>query len=217
MLLAAVLLALFPRQVTGVVQDESGPPVSHAVVLVGDSVIYPGQAGYFSLGWVIGTVTLTVQADGYLPRQATAPRGQLPGQSALLPIVLTPNTLSGTVSDLETEAPMAGSSVTAGGESLVTDEHGRYTLNRIRTGTLLSASAPGYQPQEALFHGQEVQDFALQPTATKIFVLDLYSHQAIANAVVSHDSLESTTDASGTTVLQRLLPRLASGRKRGRV
>lgn len=205
-LLVAVLLALFPRQVTGVIQDESGPPVSHAVVLVGDRVVYPGQAGYFSLGWVMGTVTLTVQADGYLSQQAMVPRGQFPGQSTLLPIVLTPNTLSGTVRDLETGAPVAGSSVTAGEKSLVADEQGHYALNRIRIGTLLSASVPGYQTQEAVFSGQEVQDFALQPTRTEILVFDAYSHQPVANASVAYDSVESATDANGMTVIKRLLP-----------
>ncbi len=206
MLVAALLVALFPRQVTGVIQDESGPPVSHAVVLLGERAIYPGQSGYFSLGWVMGTATLTVQADGYLSRQATVPRGQWPGQNTLLPVVLTPNTLSGTVRDLETGVPLAGCSVTAGELSLTADEQGHYTLNRIRIGTLLSASVPGYETQEALYDGQEVQDLALEPTRTKVLVLDLYSHQPLANASVTHDSANTTTDANGMAVIKRLLP-----------
>jgi hypothetical protein len=205
-LLGALLFALCPRQVTGVIQDELGPPVSHAVVLIGDRSLYPNEAGHYSLGWVIGTVTLTVQADGYLPLQVTIPKGQLPGQSTSLPIVLTPNTLSGTVRDLETGAPVTGSSVTADEASLATDEQGHYTLRRIRSGALISASMPGYQTQKAVFSGQEAQDFALQPIQTEIRVLDLYSHQPVANASVTYDSTESTTDANGSTVIKRLLP-----------
>jgi len=205
-LLAVLVFVLFPRQVIGVIRDESGPPVSHAVVMLGERAIYPSQAGYFSLGWVMGTVSLTVQADGYLPWQAQAPRGQLPGQSMLLPVVLTPNTLSGTVRDLDTGAFLGHSSITAGQESLRADELGRYALNRIRIGTLLSASAPGYQTQEALFDGQEVQDFALRPTQTRVMVLDAYSHQPVTAATVTYDSTESTTDANGTADIKRLLP-----------
>lgn len=204
-LLAALLFALYPRQVGGLIQDELGLPVSHAVVLVDGRSVYPDQSGYYSLGWVIGTVTLTVQADGYLPVQATVPRGQLPGQSASLPIVLTPNTLSGTVRDLETGAPVTGSSIAIGELSFTTDEQGHYTLHRIRSGALVNASMPGYLAEKVVFSGQEVQDFALQPTGTEIRVLDQYTQLPVANASVTYDSTASTTDANGATVIKRLL------------
>jgi hypothetical protein len=204
-LLAALLFALYPRQVSGVILDELGPRVSHAVVLVGGRSLYPDETGYYTLGWVVGTVTLTVQADGYLPLQTMVPRGQLPVQSTSLPIVLIPNTLSGTVRDPETGAPVPGSSVTADELSLATDEQGHYALRRVRSGALLSASMPGYQTQKAVFSGQKVQDFALQPTQTEMRVLDSYSHEPVANASVTYDSTEATTDANGSLVIKRLL------------
>lgn len=206
LLVTVLLFELYPRQVGGVIQDELGPPVSHAVVLVGNRAFYADRAGDYNLGWVVGTVTLTVQADGYLPLQTLVPKGQLPGQSTSLPIVLAPNTLSGTVQDLETGAPLAGSSITAGELSFYTDGEGHYLLHRVRTGTPLGASAPGYHRQAAVFSGQQVQDFALQPIETRIRVLDLYSDQPVANASVVYDSIESTTDANGSLVIKRLLP-----------
>jgi hypothetical protein len=204
-LAATLLFALYPRQVSGVIREEHGLPVSHAVVLAGGRSLYPDETGYFNLGWVIGTVTLTVEAAGYLPLQITVPRGQLPGQSASLAIVLTPKTLTGTVRDLETGTPVTGSTVTADDLSFTTDEQGHYRLRRIESGALISASMPGYQTQKAVFSGQEVQEFALRPTQTEIRILDQYSHQPVADASVTYDCTEATTDANGSAVIKRLL------------
>ena len=206
LLLAALGFALYPRQVVGVIRDEAGSPVSHAVVLVGERILHPDEAGYYNLGWVMGAATLTVQADGYLPRQAIVPRGQLPGLSMDLPVVLTPNTLSGTVYDSETGAPIAGSRITAGQQSCLTDEQGHYLLRRLTIGTPLSGAMPGYRVQEVVIDEQEVQDLHLEPIRTEILILDLYSNQPVANASVTYDSVESTTAANGSVVLTRLLP-----------
>lgn len=206
LLMAALLLVLQPRHVSGIIQDELGPPIPHAIVLLGDRALYPNEAGDYNLGWVIGTVTLTIQADGYLPLRTLVPRGQLPGQSTWLPIILARNTLSGTVQDLETGAPLQGSIVTVGEASFTTDAYGHYTVQGIRSGALLTVSMPGYQMEKAVFSGQQTQDFALQPIRTQIVVLDLYSHQPVAGASVTYDSAEITTDDNGSAVVKRLLP-----------
>jgi len=204
---AALLLAVYPRQADGAILDElNGRPVSHAVVMLRERTLHCDEAGYYRLGWVAGTVTLTVEADGYLTQQVHIPRGQLPGQSVSLTVVLTPNTLSGVVYDLETGAPIAGSSIMVGEVLLATDAQGRYALRRIRSGTSLTASVPGYEVQKAVFSGQETQDLYLVPIRTQVLVLDLYSQQPVANASVVYGSRESTTDADGLAVIKRLLP-----------
>ena len=207
LLLAALAVALlYPRQVAGVIRDEAGPGIAHAVILLRERVLYPDEAGYYNLGWIVGPFTLDVQADGYLPQRAMIPTERLLDLSTYLPVTLTPNTLSGTVYDSETGAPLANSRVSAGQESLLTDEQGHYVLQRIRSGTLLGAVMPGYQTQAAVFSGQDVQDFPLQPTRTEILVTDLYTLQPVANVSIVYDSMETTTDASGAAVVRRLLP-----------
>ena len=204
---AALLFALHPRQADGTVRDElDGRPVPQAVVLLGERTLYANEAGYVHLGRVTGTVTLTVHADGYLSQLAMIPSGQFPGQSVSLSVVLTPNTLSGTVYDLETRTPLGGSHITAGELSLATDDQGRYAFRRVMSGTPLMASVPGYEVQEGVFSGQETQDFHLLPVQTQVSVLDLYSQLPVANASVRYGSVESVTDASGLAVLKRLLP-----------
>lgn len=195
-----------PRQVHIVVSDAlTGEAITGAVVQAGERVFYSDRAGSLNLGWVYGTCAITVHLDGYLPVQIEIPKNKPPTQILSLLITLIPNTCSGTVNDAETGAPLSGSVVTAGQLSTTTDARGHYILQRVKTGTLLSVSMPGYESSTAVFNGQKVQDFSLRPTQTRIQVLDLYSGQPVSGSLVSCGADLFMADANGTVVIERLL------------
>ena len=209
LLLGAIVLlfVLCPRQVYGTVSDAlGGEPVAGATISTGERSVYSNQSGQYNFGWVYGSLTLTVSMDGYLPIEVQVPSNGIPGQAIPLYIALTPNAVSGTVLDAETGDVLPGSVVTVEhGLRVVADEQGQYTLRRVKAGTLFGASMPGYIPSTAVFHGQEVQDFVLQPTETRVKVLDLYSQQPVSGAMVLCRSMQLFTDASGEVIIKRLL------------
>jgi len=205
-LAVVLLLVLCPRPVYGVVSDGlDGRPVSGAAVLSGDCWSYSEQAGHYDLGWVRGNVMLTVRADGYLPAEEHVPRGRFPGEAVSLPIALAPNTVSGTIRDAETGDPLPGSTVIVGKSRVTADEYGRYTVRRVKTGSLFSAAMPGYRMATAVYGGRQVQDLILEPTETKVVVLDLYTEGPVSDALVVHGSARLRTDAHGAAILKRLL------------
>lgn len=202
----ALLFILHPRWIYGEVSDAlTGEIISGAVIHADANTYYADERGSFALGWVHSTRTIAVHADGYLSVQVEVPKGRLPGETVRLTISLTPTILSGVVRDAETGAPLPGSVIAAGHLSNIADEHGYYVLHRVKTGTVLNASMPGYEPITAVFHGQRIQDFALQPTETKVEVLNLYSGQPISHSLVLCGSKQFVTDENGTVVIKRLL------------
>jgi hypothetical protein len=203
--IAILLIILCPRQAHGIVSDEhDGGSVSGVGIPDGDHGIYSDQAGRYGLGWIHSAPTLTVQANGDIPADASVPEGRSPGQAASLDILSIPDVLSGTVCDVETGDPLPGSTVTAGGLSLTADERGHYTLRRVKGGALLAAAMPGYKMSTAVFNGQGVQDFELHPFETTMLVLDLYSGQPVPNSSVAHGSMGFATDVNGEVVFKRL-------------
>nr|MBC7244263.1 carboxypeptidase regulatory-like domain-containing protein [Chloroflexota bacterium] len=197
---------LHPRQVRGVVSDAlTGEGISGAVIQTDESTHYSDRGGSFALGWVHGMRTIAVYADGYQPVQIEAPKERFPGETVHLTVSLTPTILSGVVRDAETGVPLPGSAIAAGLLSSIADEQGYYVLQRLKTGTVLSASMPGYEPCATIFNGQKAQDFALQPTKTKVEVLDLYSGQPISHSLVLCGSAQFVTDEDGIVIIKRLL------------
>jgi TonB-linked SusC/RagA family outer membrane protein len=95
--------------------------------------------------------------------------------SALLMSALVPagaqaqTTVSGRVTNAETQAPLAGVRVLVRGTTAgtTTDAEGRYTVSAPANGTLLF-SALGYQGTEAAVGGRTTIDVALQPTAVEL-------------------------------------------------
>ena len=204
-LIAVLLFALCPRQVYGFVSDElDGDSVSGAVILAGDRSVSSDQAGYYRLGWIHSTPTLTVRANGYVSSDADVPKARFPGQAVPLHIILTPNTLSGTVRDAETGEPLPGGILSAGELRATADERGQYTLRRVKAGALLSASMPGYEASSTAFRGQGLQDLMLRPITTTIRLLDLYSRQPVPDSLVAYGSAGLTTDVDGVVVIKGL-------------
>lgn len=200
-----MFLALSPRRVVVEVRDElDKKPVPHAVVVVADRSVYRAYSGNYELDWLFRTVTVTVHADGYLPTHAGVPEGRSVGEPVRMDVFISPNTLSGTVYDAETRAALADASVFVGNQVLRVDREGRYQVCRVRTGSLLGASAVGYQDQAAVFSGQTEQDFFLPPTETRVVVRDSYTDKPVSNVLIACNLAQSRTDEEGMTVLKRL-------------
>ena len=202
----ALLLISCPRQVLGSVRDElSGESIADAVILTGHQLAHCDPQGRFCLGWVNGSVTLVVQADGYLPVQASVPRTRFPRVTVSLAVTLTPNSVLISVRDAETGRPLAGSMIVAGEVSAMADGQGQCTLRRVKTGTPLTTSAPAYQTGRAIFNGQEALDLSLQPAVVEVLVTDLYSGQPLSGAQVTWGTEQLSTDAGGVVILKRLI------------
>ena len=197
--------AFYPRPVQGVVKDAlNGEPVARAAIEAGGRSSPSSETGRFDLGWLLGDPTLMVWADGYLPVEAIAPRDRLPGLRAICNIALTPNAVSLRVRDAESGAALVGSVVAMGTWSEVTDQEGRATLRRVKTGAVLSASSAGYKTATAVFKGQQSQEFALQPVEVRVHVVDLYSGSPLPSAIVTCGSLRLSADQNGVVVVKRL-------------
>ncbi|HEY3803935.1 MAG TPA: carboxypeptidase regulatory-like domain-containing protein [Kofleriaceae bacterium] len=139
-------------EVTGVVSDISGGPIAHASVRAIDmerNELWPAletdDAGKFSLWVKPGYVQVSAVADGYADDRELA---RAPGT---VEVLLTPeSSLAGTVVDAATNPPVAGITVSAGGEmhesSDITDDEGHFHVTGLAPGRYdLSARSPhGY-------------------------------------------------------------------------
>jgi protocatechuate 3,4-dioxygenase beta subunit len=131
-------------EVTGVVLDLTGGPVSHARVRASQdrrSAPWPSveadDQGRFSLWVEPGSIWVSASADGYAPGWAA---GNAPG---VFEILLTPAaSLAGHVIDAATQKPIAGARVevetpawlAAGKVTEITDADGGFRFNRLRPG-----------------------------------------------------------------------------------
>ena len=154
--------------------DEDGNVAGRQAVVA--SSPNPGQIGNYSIeGLEPGTYTVTAEAPGYEPqtRTITAPAGQTPNVTFnLQPVeVEDPGAIAGTVTD-DTGAPLAGATVTAGGESATTSTDGSYLIEGLAAGEhTVTATAAGYQEASqtaTVTEGQTTTgvDFALAPAPT---------------------------------------------------
>ncbi len=202
-----LLFVLSPRPLYGVVRDEfSGHLVSNAIIVGAGRWTYSDLGGRYHFGWIDGSLTVTAYADGYVPVQHNVPRGRLPGEAVSLSIILSPNTLSGTVRDVETGVPLPSSTLAVDGDLETTaDDNGGYALHRVKRGAVIRASSPGYEPESVTFSGQPKQDWFLRPAEVTVAVSDLYTEQPISNAWVYDGKSRLPTDARGTVIARGLV------------
>ncbi len=200
---------------TGTVTDAgSSKPIAGATVTAGTASATTNSSGVYSIsGLAPGTYTATATATGYTSQSAsvTVTAGSTTTQNfALSP---NPGTISGTVTDAGSAAPIAGATVSYSGGGTTTDGSGHYTLAGVAEGSYtLTASASGYQSQS---HPVTVgpgatatQNFALtQPYgAIAGTVTDAGTGSAIAGATVSYSGGSATTNASGQYTLANVPP-----------
>lgn len=122
-------------EVRGTVSDLTGGPIANARVTSGAPIVVAetDAKGAFSMWVSKGLQSLDASADGYADGNEYL---YAPGK---VEILLTPeSSLSGTVVDAKTGAPVAGARVTLGdwseGEATFSDDEGKFRIDRITPG-----------------------------------------------------------------------------------
>ncbi|MEA2633982.1 MAG: large repetitive protein [Chloroflexota bacterium] len=200
---------------TGTVTDAStARPIPGATVSAGTSNATTNGSGVYSIsGLAPGAYTATTTATGYASQSAsvTMTAGATTTQNfALAP---NPGTITGTVTDSGSTAPIAGATVSYGGGSTTTDGSGSYTLANVAEGSYtVTASATGYAGQSRTVTvgpgATATQNFALTPPNGAITgtVTNATTGTPISGATVAYSGGSTTTNGSGQYTLSSVSP-----------
>lgn len=205
--------AAFTPKVTGRVLDaETGEPVAAAEIRTAGAVYQADDKGRYALNLGKGTYDLTFASPVHVARKVAI---SLTGPQLLKRenITLQPRLLALTVSDAESQAPVAGAAVQWGVEAAVTDTQGAANL-RLAVDQPLSIVADGYreatvdpaQLATALAAGAEVTAFAVAITPRTLtgHVFDAVSGEGVAGATLTLGGQMATSDAQGAYRLAHL-------------
>lgn len=180
---AELSIALEQNTVAAVVVDaRDGSPLAHAALEASDSEVRPGAAGSFVLRRVTPATTLRATADGFLPATQSYTSG------AAITLALTANTVTGTVRDLVTGAPLAGITITvqqAGAPITTLSNGGAFALRGVRQGATISAAGPNHETAAITYSGQASLALALRPDTLSGIVHDSFTHAPMAGVTVT--------------------------------
>jgi hypothetical protein len=196
--------------ITGTITDAyTGAPIRAANISLGRAQSSTNDAGQYQLTSWNPQQTLEVNAAGYetlrVPLAAHPQFAQPQAPSVVLDQRLRPNTLSGTISDTYTGAPLSGVVVRASETiSATTDASGRYILAGVPEQFTIDVSSSNYAAHRAQITRQTNMDLGLRPTTLAGRVVDSYSGNPLAGAVVAAGDVTATTDADGRYVLSNL-------------
>ena len=189
--------------VATILDATSGEPVAGANVAIGDRHESSDAAGSVTAREIpAGQITVNATARLYEPASAQAPleaAGESKVTIELVPI--TYGTVSGTVVDTVSGAPIADASVSVAGQTLKSDAQGVFRADRVPAGSVsVSAALHRYQSDQQtveLARGDERQvDLALRPITTGTItgvVLHAESNRPVpgANVAVGTRSVRS--------------------------
>jgi hypothetical protein len=142
--------------IVGLVTDANSKPIPGAVVITGTDLSRTNAAGQYGLaGLAAGNYTVQAAATGYQSASATATvtaqltttlNFQLTAGSGSATV--TPATVSGTVTDVNSTNPISGATLTLGGGTQTTSaSDGTFSFTNVTPGVLaLNVQATGYQP-----------------------------------------------------------------------
>ncbi len=197
---------LTPNILSGIIRDVSTTlPINGAVVVVIDAAsvtntVTTGADGSYAVTNIAtGTATVTASKSGYVGASAST---NIVVGSNTQDLSLTPNSLSGMVTDSLTGLPIAGATVSVTDSSNIvhtvsTDGTGHYSVADLPTGTtMVSASKTGYSSASSslsVVPGANVQNETLIPTTLTGEITDASTSLPLAGATVQ------VIDASGTT------------------
>ena len=192
----------YARTLSGLVSDEhSKQPVSGASVRVqraGEAVreTKTDESGHYSIGSAGGTLTVTVQARGFISTTGLFQAADPLVKEFPLDIVLRPYAVSGIVKDGATQKPILYAALNAGEASTQTAADGRFTLERVEPGATLKAEASGYYPHEVQWNGDGTLEFVLSPRTIAIAVNNGRDGTPLKATVLINTS-KYLTDAQG--------------------
>jgi hypothetical protein len=144
-------------QLNGTVVDTNGAPISGTTVTANGGyaptslTMTADSLGKFASGWIsTGTYTVTASAVGF--NTATTSATLTAGQTTNVTLTLTsgtssgPGAIAGTVTSATDGHPLANATVTAAGQSTLTNSTGAYSISNVAPGTYtVSASLSGWQ------------------------------------------------------------------------
>ena len=181
---------------TGVVTDAyTGEPVEGVQVLAGATAVQTDGSGHFSFESPLDG-DLSVSGENYESTQvAVNPTDEE------LAIRIRPTTLTGTVTNLRTNEPLAGATVsvespTRAAVKTVTDEDGRYVLFDIPGDAVVTVEHPGLSPVSETVANNMVLDFEVRPDILSGRIVD-DNGQPVAGARVELGALATESGADG--------------------
>lgn len=185
-------IELTANRVAGYVLDaETNRTIANAAVQMGDLLVRADGLGAFQARAVKTGAPISVAADGYRT-VAMEYRGE-----ANLNIVLAPAAMSVLVADLAGRL-IPNAAVQAGSVSASTDVQGRAVLRRIAPGTVVRASAPGFESATATAGGQDADvKLALRPNVLDGIITDAVTGRPISNTLVYVGTAIFVTNANG--------------------
>ena len=192
----------YTRTLTGMVSDEhTKQPVGGASVRIqraGEAAreTKTDGSGRYSIGIANGTLTVTVQARGFISTTGPFAAADPLVKEFPLDVVLRPFTVSGLVKDGATQKPILNASLNAGDASAQTAADGRFTLEPVEPGVTLRAEASGYYPHEAAWSGDGSLEFVLSPRTVAI-VVNNGTDGSPLQATVLINTNKYLTDAQG--------------------
>lgn len=174
-------------ELTGQILDAtSGRPIPAATIKKSDGseLVKADTDGNFAIPKLPADKTkLTVVAPGYtsvsLPTTADAAKA----------IQLQPLVLTGQLVDSESQKPIANRRVSIPGDSVVTDDNGKFSFSRVTDQTKISVDLIGYEKVEQNVDLNKLDNtvIAVRSTTFSGSLTDASTNKPIANAVVKSD------------------------------
>ena len=202
-------LTIYPDGLHGLVLDAAnGAPVAGATVSLNGATSESAADGFYYFPPATGTGKMAVQAAGYLPATAVVGDDEALAGEQAVDVSLEPTALTGRIIDGKTGDPVAGATVQAGGQSVISDAEGRYRLERLSSGNLaISASHSDYEPLEfiadeaANLLAGEPLDVTLLPPHLAGVVVNNVTNSPVIGAAVAAGDLSAVTDDQGQFIL----------------
>ncbi len=194
------------RQLSGIVRDaESTAPIQGATVAVGALSATTNARGEYSLALSRRPTTLLARADGYLDVQYPVNGGDFFDGTRSLDLALVPNRIGGRVLDAETNQALPNVPLVVGGKTVTTNAQGVFEARRVKSGTSVAVTMPGYQPAAFTYTDQTEFLIVLPPNTVVVSVVDA-ANQPMPNVQVKADNISALTDGQGRAVLRRVKP-----------
>ncbi len=194
------------RQLTGIVRDaESAAPIQGATVATGATSATTNTRGEYALELSRGPTTLRARADGYADAQHAVNGGDFFDGARSLDLALVPNRVGGTVRDAETNQPLSSVPLLVAGKIVSTNAQGVFETRRVKSGTPITVTLPGYQPAAFTYTDQTEFLIMLPPNTVVVTVADA-ANQPMPNVQVKADHLAAVTDGQGRAILRRVKP-----------
>ncbi len=182
--------------VTGIVTDAyTGEPVEGVQVAAGATAVQTDGSGHFSFENPLDGA-LSVSGENYESTQIPVNPNDVD-----LAIQVRPTTLSGTVTNLRTDQPLAGATVAVQGPTraeakTVTDEDGKYLLFDVPSDAVVVVEHAGLSPVSSEVGSNLVLDFEVYPDIVSGRVVDA-AGQAVPDALVELGEATTTTGPDG--------------------